>query len=80
MLFFKEGYQWFVISLYKEFSSENICRILTYAQVLVRASFSIWAYCCSVSVMALDAYAIGLHKESLFCISISPNPQLPCSL
>ena len=46
------------------------------AQVIPSASFSIWAYLCSVSVRALEIYEIG--RRSLFsclCHRTAPMPQ-----
>ena len=50
--------------------SENRSR----AQVIARASFSIWAYRFSVSDMERDAKATGLHSEAGFCIRTAPRP------
>ena len=38
------------------------------------ASFSIWAYLCSVSVIVLDAYATGFQLELSSCSRTAPSP------
>jgi len=41
--------------------------------VIASPSFSIWAYHCSVSVIERDAYATGLHFDSVSCVSTTPR-------
>ena len=40
----------------------------------VSASFSICAYGCSVSIIARDAYATGIHIDPVFCMRKAPKP------
>ena len=48
---------------------------LSQAQVMPRASYSIWAYFCSVGLSDLETYTIGFHWWlSCFCIRTGPNP------
>ena len=47
---------------------------LSHAHVVANASILIWAYRVSVSVIDLDAYAIGLHSNLLCCRRTAPSP------
>ena len=46
----------------------------SHAQTVARASFSICAYLCSTSVMALDANATGCQPLPSCCSSTAPSP------
>ena len=65
----EEGHKWLVVSLDAETHSKEVI-LEPFA-----SPFSICAYCCSVSVKALDTYTIG-RRSLLGCFwrSTAPNP------